>query len=180
MKAPEKFVILILIFQGVKSAVVTQCINPNKDQGVCTRPETCFTSKGIFLGKCPSETEVACCLKLPCSTDLEQHMESFRKKRKKRSITSLISTDIDERCGQKTPLKVSLMSRSSQILNAFKVNWENNPYPWMLGLWIDQERGVIPSCGAALISTKHAITAAHCILNPKVNKAGQSAQTVKK
>ena len=163
----------------MKSAVVTQCINPNKDQGVCTHPETCFTSKGIFLGKCPSETEVACCLKLPCSTDLEQHMESFRKKRKKRSlITSLISTDIDDRCGLKTTLKVSssITSRSSQILNAFKVNWENNPYPWMLGLWMDQQNGVIPSCGAALISTRHAITAAHCITNPKVNKAGQGAR----
>ena len=40
-------------------------------------------------------------------------------------------------------------------------------FPWMLGLWkksqLFKPRGFLPTCGAALISLKHALTAAHCV-----------------
>ena len=170
---------LSVILQGVQSAHVVRCVNPNNDQGVCVRPESCFASKGIYIGRCPSLTDSACCLQLSCTSDLIQELERTRKKRSLRSPIFLnndimLSATIDSRCGWKSKETSRALSttrsRSSQIVNSLKVNWEKNPYPWMLGLWVDQFSRVIPSCGAALISTKHAITAAHCIGNPKVNE----------
>ena len=163
-----------MILIGVQSASIRKCINKNSDLGVCIRPDSCFASKGVFLGRCPGDEEIACCMKLSCTSDFENHMISFRKKRKKRSVIGpLISALIDQRCGLKQDVSgtSTARSRSSQIVNGLKVNWKLNPYPWMLGLWEVQHLRVVPSCGAALISTKYAITAAHCISNPKVNSA---------
>ena len=89
------------------------------------------------------------------------------------SAGSMISTLIDQRCGLKDNQNSQNgppQGRASQIINGLKVNWKLNPYPWMLGIWEDQQTRVVPSCGAALISTKYAITAAHCISNPEVDQ----------
>ena len=37
-----------------------------------------------------------------------------------------------------------------------------NQYPWVLSLLVNSEKGS-NSCGASLISKKHALTAAHCV-----------------
>jgi len=56
--------------------------------------------------------------------------------------------------------------RQGLIVGGWKARWN---VPWMLALWIvsaDNRGREVPACGAALISSTHAITAAHCVNDP--------------
>ena len=65
--------------------------------------------------------------------------------------------------------RLSVLDRHGQIIGGWKAMWN---VPWMLALWIvtagklGGSRGEVPACGAALISSTHAITAAHCVNDP--------------
>ena len=43
------------------------------------------------------------------------------------------------------------------------MNFDDNRFPWMLALWLVHLTFKAPTCGAALVSNRHAITAAHCV-----------------
>ena len=69
-----------------------------------------------------------------------------------------------------------MVNYSSLIMIFLDINFFNNfrcPFkvPWMLALWIRTgEPGKdIPTCGAALISSEYAVTAAHCVGNKNTN-----------
>lgn len=58
------------------------------------------------------------------------------------------------------------IGRDAQLINGNSIEGDNM-FPWMLALWQDMGSGlIVPTCGAALISRTHAISAAHCVLDP--------------
>ena len=62
--------------------------------------------------------------------------------------------------------RFSVLDRHGQIIGGWKAMWN---VPWMLALWIVTGKlgsREVPACGAALISSTHAITAAHCVNDP--------------
>jgi len=56
-----------------------------------------------------------------------------------------------------------IFSRQSQLINGVTLKFDDNRFPWMLALWTIQFNLKAPTCGAALVSYRHVITAAHCV-----------------
>jgi len=61
-------------------------------------------------------------------------------------------------------------SRETRIVNGQYA--EPNEFPWQVNVNIEKN-GTIFSCGGAIISKKHVITAAHCTMNGKLGRSGR-------
>ena len=135
-----------------------------------------FVFSGIPLGSCSTVKDLVCCHELSCSLKELEHLESDDfLKRKKRSTSDIVDLSIveplcgfshDPRLDQKMS-RLSQQMRFGQLISGIDVH-DSAKYPWMLSLWKSsdsEKKTFLPTCGAALISLRHAITAAHCVNN---------------
>ena len=60
-----------------------------------------------------------------------------------------------------------MCSRQSQLVNGVSLNFDDNRFPWMLALWLVHLTFKAPTCGAALISNRHATLWARIAQNVK-------------
>ena len=135
-----------------------------------------FVFSGIPLGSCSTVKDLVCCHELSCSLKELEHLESDDfLKRKKRSTSDIVDLSIveplcgfshDPRLDQRMS-RLSQQMRFGQLISGIDVH-DSAKYPWMLSLWKSsdsEKKTFLPTCGAALISLRHAITAAHCVNN---------------
>ena len=146
-----------------------------------------FVFSGIPLGSCSTVKDLVCCHELSCSLKELEHLESDDfLKRKKRSTSDIVDLSIveplcgfshDPRLDQKMS-RLSQQMRFGQLISGIDVH-DSAKYPWMLSLWKSsdsEKKTFLPTCGAALISLRHAITAAHCVNNQVKKNCNQSIQ----
>ena len=168
---------------------LTRCKNEFGDTGTCVHQRDCLESRGIAIGLCSPRGNLACCLNLPCS-NLSNLLASKNRRRhnnrSKRAILHpsipILHAKIDPVCGlridesendtstnERSMRNPVLLQRQEQLINGITLDFNDNRFPWMLGLWlVVHDNFKAPTCGAALISNQFAITAAHCVNDARV------------
>ena len=172
--------ILIVNVSSLNAGILSPpCRNTFGDTGNCLSDTDCKKINGIPIGVCTSLGS-KCCHSLSCSHENLKALNETHSRRKRSIINELHAASIEPACGYAESkndindqaldeiLPRSARSRQEQLING--LNLENiNRFPWMLGLWKSTFfNSFLPTCGAALISLKHAITAAHCVSDQKV------------
>eukprot|EP00095_Tigriopus_kingsejongensis_P009340 maker-scaffold362_size196086-snap-gene-0.23 protein:Tk09340 transcript:maker-scaffold362_size196086-snap-gene-0.23-mRNA-1 annotation:"ovochymase-2" len=150
-----------------------RCVNSHGDFGVCTDHVSCEESNGLHIAFCPLAGVPgagSCCYHLPCSENFtHEHILNALKQYGLRNAPShkmmtdgtnpFAAVPFSQFCGH---LPSSM--RNGHIVSRLTTD---QVYPWLLSLWIrlriSTDVEALPICGAALITNRHAITAAHCI-----------------
>lgn len=151
-----------------------RCVNSHGDFGLCSTHEACEDSDGLHIGHCSLAGipgAGSCCYQLRCRpTSIQQDMtlrfNHFGLRNapahmvSRAALRQLGSDPMHQICGRPPAI-----FRRGHILS--QISTEKR-YPWLLSLWIkprgSKDDDGVPICGAALITTLHAITAAHCIV----------------
>jgi len=180
-----------------KGSRFTWCQNPYRDIGLCLPAGECKATRGVTIGSCQflheSNFNAVCCQHLPCSTpevkgpQLEATLElgvrnqlDLRTRLGTVDLSSVSPGFIQaelQNCGirhfktrntRTRQDQSAIVGRDGHIINGHTAI---SNVPWMLALWIRTgEPGKdIPTCGAALISSEYALTAAHCVGNKNTN-----------
>jgi hypothetical protein len=147
------------------------CKNHYGDLGTCSSASDCSNKRGVAIGWCFSSSQEVCChSSLPCSQLSNEIFRGQPPRRIRRAtiISNLFPAHIDPVCGLSEKDSSSFDQRDVHLVNGVDISGNNHMYPWMLALWIRFKGFSVPTCGAALISNRHAITAAHCVSNSKL------------
>ena len=173
-----KIILILCLIAPLKSASSLhrspRCKNQYGDLGICVPFEDCKKSDGINIGFCSSKL-ISCCHILPCSNLTELFSNTPRRsKRDHKTRPVLFKAQVDPVCGLRFDDEFledqkENGGREAQLIGGVSLDFADNRVPWMLGLWVRHFPLSIPTCGAALISTRHAITAAHCVENHRVS-----------
>ena len=142
------------------------CHSKYGDEGHCLSESECSEIRGIPTGMC-SSNKFQCCHSLSCSLETLERLNSTQTRRKRSIIGQVHPASMEPACGLRLSRRVNpRFSRQKQLINGQDL-LHIAKFPWMLGLWKKSQlfnpRGFLPTCGAALISLKHALTAAHCV-----------------
>ncbi|XP_040563714.1 trypsin-1 [Lepeophtheirus salmonis] len=151
------FTTILIELSTVKAK--NQCINHHGDSGFCSHREICRLLKGVNIGYCNSSMNIVCCMELPCSKSQTKIKNIAKFRVKKSSNTGRL---IVPSCGIRN-------ERDRQVIGGQAVT-DSMRHPWMVSLWqrnitTNQFADSFPICGAGIITDRHVITAAHCIMN---------------
>lgn len=167
------------------------CLTPRRERGRCIRWTDCPSLRRTtswnrlqpyVCGFSNNEPKVCCGQELPgtVSRDFVFPTISTRRPTKKTTPTRLrVTTPPPRREPKDVGTKPSFLPKKCGVTrfpNGRVVGGqpaEKGSWPWMAVVFVEKRNGVkSPDCGGALVTTRHVITAAHCIVT------GRSATTM--